>query len=145
MIPTPFVDGEAVARAMRTVAANAYDADDARVLLIALGLIEAPDPKEAARLAEAQARLAWERQIAAERQARREKRQAELDRLCAEIDALREDPAAMRRRRFQAWRDGPEHAEIRAAFARATPDLPSVTERRRYELNAAIAAERRTA
>ena len=101
--------------------------------------------EQQARLDEQRARLARARQIADERAAKRAEIQAEMAALDAELEALRTDPAATNRRSYRAWLDGPEHAEIRAAFARATPDLPSVTERRRCELNAAIAAERRTA
>ena len=61
------------------------------------------------------------------------------------LEELGNDPAFVSRARFRAWLDGPEHAEIQAAFERLTPDPPSVTARRRHELIAATTAERRTA
>ena len=102
--------------------------------------------EQQARLDEQRARLARARQVADERAAKRAQVAAQMAALDAELEALRIDPAATNRRSYRAWLDGPEHAEIQAAYTRLTPDPVDVTRRRRYDLYmAATAAERRTA
>lgn len=84
-------------------------------------------------------------EILAARERRRLDLMAEQERISVALEELGNDPAFVSRARFRVWLDGPEHAEIQAAFERLTPDPPSVTARRRHELIAATTAERRTA